>query len=73
MTEIERPMDASDDWDALNILHNMALERDVSFFRRCFRRWWYIADEPLRNDAANLLRRVGYEAKKPMGTKYVGE
>ena len=65
-------MEAADSWVALGILHNMALERNVSLFRRCLRRW-HISDEPLRNDAANLLRKVGYESERPPGTKYVGE
>ena len=69
--EISQPMKASQAWDALGILHNMALERDASYFRRWFRRW-YIADEPLRNDAARFLMRIGYERKLPPGTKYVG-
>ncbi|WP_049732821.1 hypothetical protein [Rhizobium ecuadorense] len=55
---------------ALHILHNMALERTgpVSFFNR-----WYISDEPLRNDAANLLREIGYHAARPTGTRLVGD
>ena len=57
---------------ACGILHNMALERNVSLLSRCFRRW-HISDEPLRNDAANFLRRIRFLADRPIGTKYVGE
>lgn len=55
---------------ALTILHNMSLERVGwrGFFRR-----WYISDEPLRHDAANLLRRLGYSLPTEPGTRYVGE
>lgn len=56
---------------ALTILHNMAVER--TGWRSFFRRWW-ISDEPLRNDAANLIRDVGYEAfLMPVNTKLVGD
>lgn len=56
----------------MRILHNMALENE--------RPWWAfwrprftINHEPLRHDAANLLRRIGYEAPRPIGTKLVGD
>ncbi|EEW57283.1 hypothetical protein SCH4B_4352 [Ruegeria sp. TrichCH4B] len=55
---------------ALNILHNMAVER--TGWRGFFRRWW-ISDEPLRNDAANLIREVGYAALRPMKSRLVGD
>ncbi|MGI3168438.1 hypothetical protein ACRARG_04750 [Pseudooceanicola sp. C21-150M6] len=55
---------------ALCILHNMAVER--TGWRSFFRRWW-ISDEPLRNDAANLIREIGYHQKKPMNTRLVGD
>ena len=50
-------------WEKVNaeqayaILHKLAQER--TGWRRWFRRWVY-SDEPLRNDAANLLRRINY-------------
>lgn len=52
------------------ILHNMTLERRGwrGFFRR-----WYISDEPLRNDAANLLREAGFEMQTPLNCRRVGE
>lgn len=57
---------------AANILQNMALER-VGFWRQFWRRW-HISDEPLRHDAANLLRRAGIEfALYPKGTQRVGD
>jgi hypothetical protein len=55
---------------ALHILHNMALERTGwrGFFRR-----WHISDEPLRHDAANLIREVGYAKRVPNDCRLVGE
>ena len=55
---------------ALCILHNMAVER--TGWRAFFRRWW-ISDEPLRNDAANLIREVGYSALMPESSRLVGD
>lgn len=55
---------------ALNILHSMAVER--TGWRGFFRRWW-ISDEPLRNDAANLIREVGYVALMPVNSRLVGD
>lgn len=49
---------------ALMILHRMSCERERYWF--AWRRWW-IADEPLRNDAGNLLREIGFEAMTPDG------
>ena len=48
----------------------MALERRGwrGFFRR-----WHISEEPLRNDAANILDRYGFKFPKPDVTKYVNE
>ncbi len=52
------------------ILHHMALERKR-------RQWlfgrWKISHEPLRNDAANLLRESGWRGLMPEGTQYVGD
>lgn len=55
---------------AVVILHNMALERKGwrSFLRR-----WHISDEPLRNDAANLLRERGVALMTPIGFHWVGD
>ena len=52
------------------ILHNMALERRGwrGFFSR-----WCISDEPLRNDAANLLRERGEHRLMPIDCQYVGD
>jgi hypothetical protein len=55
---------------ALSILHNMAVER--SGWRPVLSRWW-ISDEPLRNDAANLIREIGYSKAIPMGCRLVGD
>lgn len=56
---------------AAGILHNMALERK-GFWRSLFRRW-HISDEPLRNDAANLLREYGVTMLMPKGCQWVGD
>jgi hypothetical protein len=55
--------------DALGILLRFATENVGwrSFFRR-----WYYSDEPLRNDAANLVRRAEFQMKQPEHTKLVG-
>jgi hypothetical protein len=55
---------------ALDILHRMATEQ--TGWRRLFKRWFYSA-EPLRNDAANLVREVGYQRPMPEATKLVGD
>ena len=54
---------------ALGILHRMATENTGwrSFFRR-----WYYSDEPLRNDAANLVREAGFGMMQPCNTRLVG-
>lgn len=57
---------------AAGILQNMALER--TGWRGLFGRRWHISDEPLRNDAANLLREAGIEFScLPKGTQMVGD
>ena len=55
---------------ALGILHRMATENTGwrSFFWR-----WYYSDEPLRNDAANLVREAGYGTVQPINTRLVGD
>lgn len=55
---------------ALSILHNMALEN--TGWRSWFRRWT-VASEPLRNDAANLIRDVGYSQMRPPTSRLVGD
>jgi hypothetical protein len=55
---------------ALDILHRMATENTGRF--RYFKRWYY-ADEPLRNDAANIIREAGFWMPQPIGTKLVGD
>lgn len=54
---------------ALGILHRMATEQ--TGWRYYLRRWYY-GDEPLRNDAANLVREADFRAPLPDGTKLVG-
>lgn len=63
-------MNANQQQRALSILHSMALERTGwrAFFRR-----WCISDEPLRNDAANLIREIGYGQLRPINSRLVGE
>lgn len=55
---------------ALGILHRMALEQ--TGWRGWFRRW-YFSDEPLRNDAANLVREARYQQMRPFNTRLVGD
>lgn len=55
---------------ALAILHRMATER--TGWRRLFIRWYY-PDEPLRNDAANLVREAGFGMPQPIDTRLVGD
>ena len=54
---------------AMAILHRMATEQ--TGWRAIFRRWYY-SDEPLRNDAANLVREAGYEMPLPKCTRIIG-
>ena len=56
--------------ECLGLLHHFALEQ--TGWRGVFRRWYY-SDEPLRHDAANLVRRAEYMAKRPECTRLVGE
>lgn len=56
-------------YEALGILHRFGLEQ--TGWRAIFRRWYY-SDEPLRHDAANLVRRAEYEAMRPERTRLVG-
>lgn len=55
---------------SLGILHRMATERVG--WRRFFSRW-YFSDEPLRNDAARLIREAQFQMPRPMGTRLVGD
>lgn len=55
---------------ALAILHRMATEQ--TGWRALFRRWYY-ADEPLRNDAANLVREACFQMMQPNNTRLVGD
>jgi len=54
---------------ALGILHRMAVER--TGWRRFLCRWYY-SDEPLRNDAANLVREAAFDMPMPLNTELVG-
>jgi hypothetical protein len=55
--------------EALGILHRMATEN--TGWRSIIRRWYY-SDEPLRNDAANLVRAAEFDMKRPEHTRLVG-
>lgn len=55
---------------AFGILHRMGTER--TGWRTIFWRWYY-PDEPLRNDAANLVRETKFEMPMPPDTKLVGD
>lgn len=52
------------------ILKCMAIEN--TGWRGFFRRWYY-SHEPLRNDAANLLREMKYRPILRYNTRLVGE
>lgn len=54
---------------ALGILRRMGLEQ--TGWRGWIRRWYY-GHEPLRNDAANLVREAGYYEPQPYNTRLVG-
>lgn len=41
-------------------------------WKSLFRRWYY-SDEPLRNDAANLVRESGFMFPMPFDTRLVGD
>jgi hypothetical protein len=59
---------------ALAILHRMATEcSNDGWWHRLFCRRWYYSDEPLRNDAANLVREAGFGMPMPLGTRLVGD
>ena len=55
---------------ALGILFRLSLER--TGWRGWLRRWYY-DHEPLRNDAANLVREAGYQELQPLNTRRVGD
>lgn len=54
---------------ALAILHRMGTENTGWF--TVFSRWAY-SDEPLRNDAANLVREAGFQMPLPDDQRLVG-
>lgn len=54
----------------LALLHRFATEN--MGWRAFFRRWYY-SDEPLRNDAANLVREAGFRMPMPLNTRLVGD
>lgn len=55
---------------ALGILHRFGTEQ--TGWRAIYRRWYY-SDEPLRNDAANLVREAGFGMMMPLDTRLVGD
>lgn len=55
---------------ALAILHRFGTEQ--TGWKRFFQRWYY-SDEPLRNDAANLVREAGFGMPMPIDTCLVGD
>lgn len=65
-----RPSDAMLLNRALGILHRMATEN--TGWRSILWRWYY-SDEPLRNDAANLVRETGFGMPQPINTRLVGD
>ncbi len=52
--------------DALGILHRFATEN--TGWRGFICRWYY-SDEPLRHDAANLVRRARFQMMQPENTR----
>lgn len=55
---------------ALVVLHHMATERTGW---RYFLSRWYYSDEPLRNDAAEIVREARFGMPMPIGTHLVGD
>lgn len=55
---------------ALGILHRMGTEN--AGWKRFVWRWYY-SDEPLRNDAANLVREAGFGSPLPRGSRLLGD
>jgi hypothetical protein len=55
---------------ALCILHRMATENIG--WRAIWSRWFY-SDEPLRNDAANLIREADFHMMQPINTRLIGD
>ena len=55
---------------SLELLHRFATEQ--TGWRGFFYRWYY-SDEPLRNDAANLVREAGFDMPRPLNTRLIGE
>lgn len=55
---------------ALALLHRFGTER--TGWRGFLSRWYY-SDEPLRNDAANLVREAGFGMMMPIDTRLVGD
>lgn len=55
--------------EALGLLHRFALEQ--TGWRGWLKRWYY-SDEPLRHDAANLVRRAEVQMKHPEHTQLAG-
>lgn len=56
--------------ESMALLHRFALEQIG--WRGFFKRWYY-SDEPLRHDAANLVRRAGCQRMRPEYTRLVGD
>lgn len=54
----------------LALLHRFATEN--TGWKAWFVRWYY-SDEPLRNDAANLVKIAGFGMPMPLGTRLVGD
>ena len=55
---------------AMFVLHEFTLERTG------WRRWlyrWYHSDEPLRNDAARILKDSGCQFMRPIGSRSIAE
>ena len=55
---------------ALALLHRFATEN--TGWKAWFVRWYY-SDEPLRNDAASLVRLARFRMSMPLGTRLVGD
>lgn len=73
VTDFGTPQRRADDgvlFEALGLLHRFATE-NVGW--RSIGRRWYYNDEPLRHDAANLVRRAQYQAPMPEHCQLVGE
>ena len=59
--------------DILLLLHSLALEYKVQPWWKFWRKRWVMDDEPLREDAARILRGLNYKRPIHADYQYVGD